>query len=170
MAKLDVFWHHNQSAGCIVMELREDVVPKTAENFLALCTREKGFGKKGSGFHSFIPGSYQSDDFMNHNRTGGMSIYGNKFADENFSLKHTWAGIQILHSSSFKSFICTAKTSWLDGKHVVFGSMVEGRCQGYWKQKTDFGKMLPHLSLYIWEVGKCVSNFISCACVEFSSL
>ena len=145
----------SKAAGRIVFELRNDIVPKTAENFRCLCTGEKGLGQsgkllhfKGSKFHRIIPDFMcQGGDFTRGNGTGGESIYGDRFPDESFKLGHSEPGALSManagrNTNGSQFFITLVPCEYLDGRHVVFGKVAEGMDIVRMMEKvgTDSGK------------------------------
>ncbi|GFP92944.1 peptidyl-prolyl cis-trans isomerase cyp19-3 [Phtheirospermum japonicum] len=143
------------------MELFADTVPKTAENFRALCTGERGIGDcgkllhyKGSKFHRIIPNFMcQGGDFTRGNGTGGESIYGEKFADENFNLANSGP-----NTNGSQFFITTVKTPWLDRKHVVFGKVVDGYSVVKEMEKVGSDSGSPSSPVVIQECGEITED------------
>ncbi|CAH8617512.1 unnamed protein product [Schistosoma haematobium] len=145
--------------GRITFELFNDV-PDTIRNFRELCTHKNNFGYKGSVFHRIIPGFMcQGGDFTNGDGTGGKSIYGNKFKDENFNHKHEAFSLSMANAgpntNGSQFFITTVPCSWLDGKHVVFGKVISG--QDVVKKMESLGSTSgkPSKKIIIEDCGEC---------------
>ena len=147
------------NAGRIVFKLYDDVVPKTADNFRKLATMELGFGYKGCPFHRIINDFMaQGGDFTNKNGTGGKSIYGEKFKDENFKRVHDKKYLLSManagpNTNGSQFFITFVKTAWLDGKHVVFGEAIEGHDVIEKMHKCGSGNGKPTKPIFIEDCG-----------------
>ena len=156
-----------KSAGRVVFGLFGETVPKTAENFRALCTGEKGVGNsgkqltyKGSAFHRIIPGFMaQGGDFTSGDGRGGESIYGARFNDENFKLKHSKPFLLSManagpNTNGSQFFITFKETPWLDGRHTVFGEVLEGQDVVLALEKIGSGSGTPSKKAVIVDSGE----------------
>ncbi len=150
----------NQRAGRIVFELFSDITPKTCDNFRALCTGEKGYGYKGCPFHRIIPQfMIQGGDFTNRDGTGGRSIYGERFPDENFKVPFQGPGDLAManagpNTNGSQFFITTIKCDWLTGKHVVFGRVIEGMELVKRMESYGSGSGAPSTTIFIFNCGQ----------------
>merc|ERR1711970_48226 len=151
---------NGQKAGRLTFKLHDDVTPKCAENFRQLCTGEPGFGYEGSAFHRVITQFMaQGGDFTNHNGTGGKSIYGRTFKDENFTVRHTKPGQLSManagpNTNGSQFFITFVPCPWLDGKHTVFGEVDEGHELLELLERCGSGSGTPRAEVVIAQSGE----------------